>query len=53
MFHLEMTMKVGHLGFNGRCTFYVFVNRQEVYAIDVHNTFTRIDNCSHCCYVCL
>ena len=30
MFHLEMIEKVGHLGFNGRCIFYVFVNRQEV-----------------------
>ena len=53
MFHLEMTMKFGHFGVNGRCTFYVFVNRQEVYAIDVHPPFTRIDNCSHCCYICM
>ena len=25
-----MIEKVGHLDFNGRCIFYVFVNRQEV-----------------------
>ena len=30
MFHPEMIEKVGHLDFNGRCIFYVFVNCQEV-----------------------
>ena len=50
MFHLEMIEKVGHLDFNGRCTYILCFCKPPgsgVYSIYVYTPFTRIDNCSH------